>query len=143
MVTIYFQRATENEPDVTIMDVPRDGKTLADMVQERIESGSTVMTDEHTAYRSLNERGYDHHTINHGEGEYASGERNEIHTNNCECRIGLLKWWLKKHRGVSKWYLAYYVKSFQFVHNHRHYGLNGRFVVTLAMVLDRFEGRQA
>ena len=27
---------------------------------------------------------------------------NETHTNNCECRIGLFKWWLKKHRGVSK-----------------------------------------
>ena len=25
MVTIYFQRATEDEPDITIMDVPRDG----------------------------------------------------------------------------------------------------------------------
>ena len=37
MVTIHFQRATENEPDHTIMDVPRDGKTLADMVQARIE----------------------------------------------------------------------------------------------------------
>ena len=32
--------------------------------------------------------------------------------------------------------MAFYVKSFQFVHNHCHYGLNGRFVVTLAMVLD-------
>ena len=79
MVTIYFQRATEDEQDVTIMDVPRDGKTLADMVQERIEPGSTVMTDEHAAYKSLSERGYDHHTIHHGEGEYASGARNEIH----------------------------------------------------------------
>ncbi|MCE2507935.1 MAG: transposase [Nitrosopumilaceae archaeon] len=69
MVTICFQRATEDEPDVTIMDVPRDGKTLADMVQERIESGSTVMTDEHTAYKSLKGRGYDRHTIRHGEGE--------------------------------------------------------------------------
>jgi hypothetical protein len=36
-----------------------------------------------------------------------------------------------------------YIKSFQFVHNHRHHGLNGRVVATLAMVLDRFEGRQA
>ena len=143
MVTIYFQRATEDEPDITIMDVPRDGKTLADMVQERIGSGSTVMTDEHTAYKSLKERGYDHHAVNHGEGEYASGENNEIHTNNCECRIGLSKWWLKKHRGISKWHLAFYVKSFQFVHNHRHYSLSGRFVVTLAMVLDRFDGMQA
>ena len=68
---------------------------------------------------------------------------NEIHTNNCECRIGLSKWWLKKHRGVSKWYLAFYTKSFQFVHNPFHYGLDGRFVATLAMALGQFEGRQA
>ncbi|MBI1658106.1 MAG: transposase [Thaumarchaeota archaeon] len=47
----------EYAPDVTIMNVLRDGKTLADMVQECIESGSTVMTDEHPAYKSLKERG--------------------------------------------------------------------------------------
>jgi len=39
-VTMHFQRAIEDEPDITIMDMPRDGKTLADMVQERMESGS-------------------------------------------------------------------------------------------------------
>ena len=55
----------------------------------------------------------------------------------------LSKWWLKKHRDVSKWYPVFYIKSFQFVYNHRHYGFSGRFVATLAMVLDRFEGRQA
>lgn len=45
--------------------------------------------------------------------------------------------------GVSKWYLAFYAKSFQFVHNYHHYGIDGRFVVTLVTVLDQFEGRQA
>jgi len=40
-----------------------------------------VITDEHTAYKSLKERECDHHTVNHGEGEYASGRLNEIHTN--------------------------------------------------------------
>ena len=143
MVTMHFQRATEDEPDHTIMDVPRDGKTLADMVQGRIEPGSTVMTDEHTAYKNLKERGCDHHTICHGKGEYASCERNEIHTSTCECRIGLSKWWLKKRRGISKRCLAFYTKPFQLVHNTFHYGLNGRFVVTLAVVLDRFDGMQA
>lgn len=54
--------------------------------------------------------------------------RNEIH--NCECRIGLLEWWLKKYRGV-KWHLVFHINSFQFVHNHRNYSLNGRFVITL------------
>ena len=87
--------------------------------------------------------GYDRHTIHHSEGEYASGEHNEIHTNNCECRVGLLKWWLKKHRGVSKWHLISYVKSFQFVHNHRHHSIEGRFVVTLAALLDTYHDPQA
>ena len=50
------------------MDVPRDGKTLADMVQERIEPGSTVMTNEHAAYRGLKERWYDCCPVNHDEG---------------------------------------------------------------------------
>ena len=143
MATIYHQRATTDEPDVTILDVPRGDATLAGMVRERIKPGSTVMSDEHNAYKSLGGTGYDHHTVNHGEGEYAAGDRNEIHSNNCECRVGLLKGWLKKHRGLSKWHLAFYVKSFQFVHNHRHYGIDGRFVATLAMTLDQFDGRQA
>jgi len=144
MVTIYHQRATGDEPDVTIFEVPRgNGRTLAEMVAGKFEPGSTVITDEHPAYKSLGEMGYGHLAINHSEGEYASGEHNDIHTNNCECRIGLLKWWLKKHRGVSKWHLERYVKSFQFVHNHRHYGINGRFVAALAAVLDQYPGMQA
>ena len=143
MSTIYFQRATEDEPDITIMDVPRNGKTLADMVQERIGPGSTVMTDEHTAYKNLKERGYDHHTVNHGEGEYASGECNETHTNNCECRIGLFKWWMKKtprRQQVAPGVLCQVVPVRA---QPPPYGFSGRFVATLAMVLDRFEGVQA
>ena len=90
MSAIYFQQTMEDESDHTIMDVPRDVKILADMVQECIEPGSTVMTDEHAGYKRLKKLGYDHHTVNRGEGEYAFGEHNEIHTNSCECRIGLL-----------------------------------------------------
>ena len=103
MTTVYHQRTTENEPDVTIFGVPRDySGTLAGMAAGRFEPGSTVITDEHPAYKSLEEQGYDHHTICHSEGEYASGDHNEIHTNNCECRAGMVKWWLKKHRGVER-----------------------------------------
>ena len=57
MVTVHFQRAAEDEPDHTIMDVPRDGKTLADMAQESLEPGSTVMTDGHASYKSLKSGG--------------------------------------------------------------------------------------
>ena len=55
MSALYFQRATKDESDVMIMNVLRDSRTLADMVQGRIGPSSTVMTDEHTAYKSLKE----------------------------------------------------------------------------------------
>ena len=102
MVTIYHRRTTHDEPDVTILDVLRgDGRTLAEMVAEKFEPGSTVITDEHQAYKSLGVIGYDRPAVNHGEGKCASGEHNEVHTNHCECQIGLLKWWLKKYLGVG------------------------------------------
>ena len=50
-----------DEPDLTILDVSRGGKTLAEMVREHIKRGSTVISDEHNAYKSLGGRGYDHH----------------------------------------------------------------------------------
>ena len=61
MSTICHQRATLDEPDLTILDVSRGGKTLAEMVREHIKRGSTVISDEHNAYKSLGGRGYDHH----------------------------------------------------------------------------------
>ena len=45
------------------------------------------------------------------------------------------KWWLRKHRDVSKWHLESYVKSFQFVHNRRHYSVGGRLLVTMYILL--------
>ena len=57
--------------------------------------------------------------------------------------MGLLKGWLKKHRGLGKRHLAFYVKSFRFVHDHRRCGIDGRFVAALAMAPDQFEDRQA
>ena len=136
MITLYHQRATKDDHDWTIFDVPRAGKSLMEMVQNRIKKGSKVMTDEHPGYKKLGGVGYDHATVNHSEGEYASGPDNEIHSNNCECRAGLLRWWMSKHRGVSKWHLESYVKAFQFVHNHRHHSIEGRFMVTLAALLE-------
>ena len=81
-------------------DVASTRNTCKDTIAK---PGSTVYTDEYKAYNSLEKIGYDHHTVNHSEGEYASGEDNEIHTNNCECLVGLLKWWWVKrlHLGVT------------------------------------------
>ena len=85
MATTYQRRASQDKPDVTILEVLRGGgRTLAEMVAEKFEPGSTVITDEHQAYKSPGEIGYVHPAVSHGEGEYASGGHNEIHANNCE-----------------------------------------------------------
>ena len=140
MITIYYQRADDTQRDKTIFHVPRDGKTLVAMVQERIKTGSRIMTDEHNGYKKLGKVGYEHLTVNHSEDEYASGPNNEIHTNNCECRVNLSKWWLKKHRGVSKWHLEQYVKTFQFIHNNRHHSGEELLLVTMkALLADRHQ----
>ncbi len=69
MMTVYHQRAAEDEPGLTILEVPAgDGKTLAGRAAEKFEREPMVITDEHTAYKSLGEAGYDHPTVNHGEG---------------------------------------------------------------------------
>ena len=135
MVTMYHQRAAKDKHGWTTFHVPRDVQSLAAMVQERIMPGSVVMTDEYRAYAKLGEKGYDHLSVNRSEGEYASGSDNAINTNICECRVGLLKWWLRKHRGASKWHLESYVKPFQFVHNHRHHPMGDRFLTTMNALL--------
>ena len=142
MVTAIYQRCSETGRDCIIYGVSKGVKKLAQIVADTVKPGSTVYTDEYKAYNSLEKIGYDHHTVNHSEGEYASGEDNEIHTNNCECLVGLLKWWQKKHRGVSKQNLHLYTKSYEFIRNHRHCDDAGRLLVTMSVALGTYQGRE-
>ena len=75
--------------------------------------------------------GYEHHTVNHGSKEYA---RDDIHTNNCECRTALLRLWLSKHMGINKYNLNLYVKTFQFLHNHRNLDDYSKFIKIISVV---------
>lgn len=63
-----------------------DKATLHRYIAENVRLGSTVMTDEHAAYRGLH--GYTHHTVRHGAGEYVN---NMAHTNGIESFWALLK----------------------------------------------------
>ena len=47
MINVYRWRATGDERDWTIFDVPRGVKSFVDMVQNRIKKSSKAMTDEH------------------------------------------------------------------------------------------------
>lgn len=63
-----------------------DKATLHGYIAANVRVGSTVMTDEHAAYRGLD--GFTHHTVRHSAGEYVN---NMAHTNGIESFWALLK----------------------------------------------------
>ena len=54
---------------------------LQPIIQQFVEEGSRVITDELNAYNGLSKLGYDHSVVNHGAEEYANGD---IFTNSIE-----------------------------------------------------------
>jgi transposase-like protein len=62
-------------------------KILVGVVKDRVDKGSTVMTDELRAYKSL-DRDFDHETVNHSAEEWARGN---VYTNGVENAWSLFK----------------------------------------------------
>lgn len=63
-------------------------ETLVPLIQQHVESGSIICTDEHVAYRRLSELGYTHHTVAHGVGQYV---KDCAYTNSIESIWAVLK----------------------------------------------------
>ena len=55
--------------------------TLQPIIEQFVVEGSTVITDELSAYRGLRQKGYNHFIVNHGAQEFANGD---IFTNSIE-----------------------------------------------------------
>ncbi len=55
--------------------------TLQPIIEQFVEDGSIVITDELNAYNGLDAKGYSHHIVNHGAQQFAYGE---IFTNSIE-----------------------------------------------------------
>lgn len=58
-----------------------DRGTLQPIIQQFVEEGSYVITDELSAYKGIESLGYSHSIVNHGKAEYADGN---IFTNSIE-----------------------------------------------------------
>jgi len=65
-----------------------DKETIQNAIFDNVEIGSTLMTDEHSAYVGLDGMFYRHETVCHVGGEYARGE---VSTNGIESVWALLK----------------------------------------------------
>ncbi len=100
--------------------------TIAPLIQQTIQPGSQLYTDEYDIYNHLSEVGYTHKTVNHSAGEYARDEDgdgfHEVHVNTLEGFWSLLRSWLRPHRGISQEKLPLYLGFFEFVHNVRRRG---------------------
>ncbi len=85
-----------------------DRQTLQGFVEDQVEKGATVYTDEHSGYQGL--QGYNHQSVKHSVGEYV---RDMAHTNGIESFWSMLK---RAHTGtfhkMSPKHLQRYVNEF-------------------------------
>lgn len=92
-------------------------KTLQPIIQANVEQGSSVHTDELRSYKGLDKVGYEHKRVNHGAGQYASGD---CHVNSIENFWARLKLSIRgTHIHVSKHHLPKCLKEFEFRYNYR------------------------
>ena len=95
--------------------------TIRPFIEETIEPGTVVNTDEYVIYAALPQWGYMHKSVCHSRGEYARDEDgdgfHEVHVNTMEGFWSLLRSWLRPHRGISQEKLPLYLGFFEFVHN--------------------------
>ena len=96
-------------------------KTLEGKIEERVESGTEIHTDEWVGYSDLDEGGYIHATVAHGQGEYVRDTPvGKIHTNTIEGFWGNFKMGVKgAHHFVSHKHLNKYLAEHTFRYNHR------------------------
>lgn len=97
-------------PDVT-------NYTVEGIINENIEPGSTISTDEHRAYHGLR-HAYDHGAVNHSAKEYVRGIH---HVNSLESHWSLFKRAVKgTHVHISAKHSWKYVSEFSYRRNMRH-----------------------
>lgn len=96
-------------------------ETIKPYIASTIMKGTLIYTDEYNIYSRLSEWGYEHKTVNHGNGEYARDEDgdgfHEVHVNTMEGFWSLLRSWIRPHRGISQEKLPSYLGFFEFTHN--------------------------
>ncbi len=115
-----------------------DAATLIPFVEEHAANGSTIYTDEASAYHSLPMifNGYQHESVKHSVKEFVRGQ---AHTNGIESFWSMLK---RAHKGtfhkMSPKHLDRYVQEFVARHNMRESGTIDQMCETVA----RFVGRR-
>ncbi len=91
--------------------------TIMPIISRNVAIGTTVYTDEFTAYNRVAKMGFQHHTVNHGAKVYVDGM---AHTNTIEGFWSQLKRSIDgTYHCVSPKYLQEYVNEFSYRYNKR------------------------
>jgi len=92
--------------------VSTDSKTLKENLRKNVDKSARIMTDEWQAYNGLEDEFASHKIVDHGHGEYVSGE---AYTNTAESWIALLKRGIMgSFHHVSEEHLDRYANEFAF-----------------------------
>lgn len=84
-------------------------KTLIPLIQDKVELGTMIYTDEFPSYNQLSNKGYGHERVFHGQKQYVIGE---AHTNSLEGFWSLVKTGIRGvYHQVSPKYLQTYVNE--------------------------------
>jgi transposase-like protein len=101
-------------------------------IQELVQVGSTMVTDEHKAYNKVGEK-YTHKRVNHRDKVYVVKEDILVHTNNMEGYWSILKRQIDGiHHSVSPKHLHRYCDESTFRFNNRKVFQDERFAQALA-----------
>ncbi len=104
---------------------------VTDVVKEFVAADSTMVTDEHHAYKRLSPL-YDHKTVNHRAKEYVRKDTILVHTNNIEGYWNILKKQINGiHHSVSGKHLQRYCNESAFRFNNREALQDERFAEAL------------
>jgi len=125
----------ERGGNVLAMPVQKvNSSTLKGAIRQNVKQGSTIMTDEWTAYNGLSKE-FSHKRVNHSEKEYVRGS---VHVNTIE------GFWSGLKRGVfgiyhhaSPKHLHRYCDEFSYRYNTRRLSDAERFAATLLQVNGR------
>lgn len=128
--------AVDRDGEIRVKHIANtDSATLQGFVEDNVEDGSIVYTDEFRSYNGLS-HWYSHETIKHSVGEYVRGK---AHTNGIESFWATLKRGYKgTYHKMSHKHLSRYITEFAGRHNVRDYDT----LIQMEMLATGFVGKR-
>lgn len=87
---------------------------MDEIIDSHVDKKCVISHDNWSSYRSLRDKGYEDHVVNHSE-HFVSPEG--FHTNKIEGLWGLIKQHIRAKKGIPEHQITYMLNEFMFRHN--------------------------